>query len=134
MISTADNSNLVKQTDYKTKINEIQNKINGHDHALYITTQEFNKLTADNFAARLAQANLASKDDITKFLKKTNFDDKLKEVNRKFTLNKTKQVLVENELNKLSEKVKILSTKDYIFLLGRIYFKSDGGFQIMFVY
>ena len=49
------------------------------------------------------------------FLKNTNFDDKLKETNRKFTLNKTKQVLVENELNKLSEKVKILSTKDYIF-------------------
>ena len=49
------------------------------------------------------------------FLKKTNFDDKLKERNRKFTLNKTKQVLAENELNKLSEKVKILSTKDYIF-------------------
>lgn len=49
------------------------------------------------------------------FLKKTNFDDKLKEINRKFTLNKTKQVLAENELNKLSEKVKILSTKDYIF-------------------
>ena len=49
------------------------------------------------------------------FLKNTNFDDKLKEINRKFTLNKTKQVLVENELNKLSEKVKILSTKDYIF-------------------
>lgn len=49
------------------------------------------------------------------FLKKTNFDDKLKEINRKFTLNKTKQVLAENELTKLSEKVKILSTKDYIF-------------------
>ena len=49
------------------------------------------------------------------FLKKTNFDDKLKEINRKFTLNKTKQVLAENELNELSEKVKILSTKDYIF-------------------
>ena len=42
----------------------------------YITTQEFNKLTAHNFVARLARINLASKIDIA--LKKTDFDDKLK--------------------------------------------------------
>ena len=37
-----------------------------------------NKLTADNFGRRLKQANLASKDDIADFVKKTYFDDKLK--------------------------------------------------------
>ena len=31
-----------------------------------------------NFAARLAQANLDSKIDIANFIKKTDFDDKLK--------------------------------------------------------
>ena len=31
-----------------------------------------------NFAARLAQANLTSKSDIANFIKKTDFDDKLK--------------------------------------------------------
>ena len=31
---------------------------------------EFNKLTSENFAARLAQANLASKNDIANFLKR----------------------------------------------------------------
>ena len=46
---------LKKKTDYSTKINEIEKKITDHDHDKYITTQEFNKLTADNFDARLAQ-------------------------------------------------------------------------------
>ena len=65
------NKKLIK-TDYKAKINEIENKITtDHDHDKYITTQEFNKLTSDNFNARLAQANLASKNDITNFAKKT---------------------------------------------------------------
>ena len=32
-----------------------------HDRDKYITTPEFNKLTTGNFAARLVQANLASK-------------------------------------------------------------------------
>ena len=50
-------SNLVKQSDYNTKISEIENKITtDHDHDKYITTQEFNKLTAEDFTARLAQA------------------------------------------------------------------------------
>ena len=42
---------LVKKTDYNTKISEIENKISDHDHTKYITTQEFNRLTADNFTA-----------------------------------------------------------------------------------
>ena len=48
------------------------------DHDKYITTQEFNKLTAGDFTARLAQANLASKNDIANFVKKTDFDNKLR--------------------------------------------------------
>ena len=54
-------SNLVKKTDYNTKINEIEKKITDHNHDKYITTPEFNKLTSEHFAARLKQANLASK-------------------------------------------------------------------------
>ena len=45
---------------------------------IYITTPEFNKLTAQHFVSRLAQANLARKNDIANFVKKTTFDDKLK--------------------------------------------------------
>ena len=43
-----------KKTDYNTKINEIEKKITDHNHDKYITTPEFNKLTSENFAARLA--------------------------------------------------------------------------------
>ena len=48
-------SNLVNKTDYDTKITEIENKINNHNHDKYIDTQEFNKLAADVFNARLAK-------------------------------------------------------------------------------
>ena len=48
-------------TVLNTKIVEIENKI--PDHAKYITTQEFNKLIAENFAAILKQANLVNKVD-----------------------------------------------------------------------
>ena len=68
-------NNLVKTTDYNTKISEIENKITtDHDHDKYGTTQEFNKLTSENFTARVAQTNLASKSDIANFIKKTDFD------------------------------------------------------------
>ena len=50
----SDVSNLVKKNDYNIKINEVEKKITDHIHDKYITTLEFNKLTAKNFAARLA--------------------------------------------------------------------------------
>ena len=40
-------SNLVKKTDFNTKISEIENKITDDDHDKYITTPEFHKLTAE---------------------------------------------------------------------------------------
>ena len=49
-------SDLTKKTNYNTKINEIEKKITDHDHEKYITTQEFNKLTVDNLAARFKKA------------------------------------------------------------------------------
>ena len=53
--------------------------------------QEFNKLAADFFNAKLAQANLIAK---------TDFDTKLSSLNRKITKNKTDHLLVQNELKK----------------------------------
>ena len=51
-----------KKTDYSTRISEIVNKVTtDHDHDKHVTTQEFNKLTAEHFTARLAQAKLAWK-------------------------------------------------------------------------
>ena len=46
-------SNFIKRTDYNTRINEIEKKITDYNYNKYITTQEFNKLTAENFTARL---------------------------------------------------------------------------------
>ena len=82
----------LKNTDYNIKITEIENKLNNHNHEKYIDTAEFNKLPVDVFNARLAQANLITK---------TDFDAKLSSLNRKITQNKSKHLLVENELNKL---------------------------------
>ena len=36
-----------------TKVNEVEKKITDHDHDNYITTPEFNKLTAKNFAGKV---------------------------------------------------------------------------------
>ena len=44
-------SGLVKKTDYDTEIGETEKKIFDCNHAKYIATQQFNNLTADNFAA-----------------------------------------------------------------------------------
>ena len=58
-------------------------KITDHNHDKYTTTLEFNKLTEENFAVRLGQANLAIKSDIANFANKTDFDKKLKSLNKK---------------------------------------------------
>ena len=52
---------MVKKTGYDTKVTEIENKLNNHNHDKYIDTPEFNKLAGDVFNARLAQANLVTK-------------------------------------------------------------------------
>ena len=59
----------------------------------------------------LKEAKLAAQSDIANFVKEIDFDEKLRNVNKKVTLNKSKHLLVENELNELSEKVKLLLTK-----------------------
>ena len=75
------------------------------DHGKYITTQEFSKLTADNFDAGLKQANLTAKADAADFVEKTDLDNKLKKMNKKVTSNKTKHVLIQNELNDPQDKI-----------------------------
>ena len=58
---------VFRKTDYNKKVNgtEKKKKKADHDHSnKYVTTQEFNKLTAKHFASRLAEAKLASKYDI----------------------------------------------------------------------
>ena len=73
-------SNSVNRTGYDTKVTEIENKLNNHNHDKYIDSLAFNTLAADVFNARLAQANLITK---------TDFDAKCRELTEK--LQKIKQ-------------------------------------------
>ena len=88
---------MVTTTVLNRKISEVENKIPNHDK--YITTPKFNKLTAENFAARLKQASLVTK---------TDFDNKLTSFNKRITSNKKKHLEVQKKLNSLI-------TKDYTF-------------------
>ena len=63
------------------------------------TAPEFNTLGAIVFNARLAQANLITK---------TDFDAKLSSLNRKTSSNKTKHLLVKNELKKLKHLIQVV--------------------------
>ena len=71
-ISSTNTNDLVKKL-----IITHTKKITDHNHDKYITTQEFNKLISDNFADRLKQANLVSKNDIADFTKIKKFVNKL---------------------------------------------------------
>ena len=77
--------------------------------------------------AKLKQAKLATKDDIADFLKKAYFDDKLKTINKKVTFNKTKNVLVQNELEEQQDSIKKLQTFDSSLFIGQSYFCYDGS-------
>ena len=57
-----------------TALTAVENKIS--DQSKYITTQEFNKLTAENYIGRFKQANLLSKNYISTLV--TDFVDELK--------------------------------------------------------
>ena len=84
---------MVKKTDYETKVTEIENKLNNHNHDKYITTTEFNTLAVDVFNAILSRANLVTK---------TIFDNTVSSLNSKIAEDKTKNESIENELKKLN--------------------------------
>ena len=101
---------------------KIENKLNNHNRDKYIDIQEFNKLAAV-FNARIAHANLITK---------TDFDAKLSRINREIKENKTENLLVINELNKLK-------TFDSGYFIGKSHFDEDGTqnylvFQPMYRY
>ena len=75
---------------------------------IMITTPEFNNMAANVFNARLADANLI-----------TDFDAKLSSLNNKITTNKSKNLLVENELKKLK-------TFESSYFIGKSHFEEDG--------
>ena len=87
-------SGLVTKTDYDAEVSEIEKKVSHQNHEKYITNPEFNNLAAGVFTVRLAQTNLITK---------TDFDAKLQSLSKRITSNKTKHLLVENELKKTTK-------------------------------
>ena len=118
-----DVSSLIKKQIITQKLLKLKKKLTDHNHDKYIITPECNTLAVSVFNARLAQENLITK---------TDFDAKLWSLNRKITSNKSKHLLVENELKKLK-------TFDSSYFRGKNYFEEDGAqnylvFQPMYKY
>ena len=101
---------MLKKINYDTKITEIELKLTDHDHDKYITTPETNNLAAAVFDTRLKGANLVTK---------TEFDDRLRSFNHRINTNKTKHLLVDNELKKLK-------TFDLSYFKGKGHFEENG--------
>ena len=118
-----DITNVETNATLNAKINEVNNEIPNitildtnntavtaaeniiPDHSKYISTLESKRLIAENFTARLKQANLATKDDIADFVKTKSFDDKLKKWNKKVTFYKSKHLLIKSEFKKLQDEI-----------------------------
>ena len=118
-----------------TKNTEIEMKMADHDHSnKYITTPEFNKLTSENFAARLKQAILASKSDIVHFVIKTDFDNQVKNVaSHKNELNEVKAVK-SKEVKSISAKGLTKDLTDKFSILNGAKYTSLGIFQNYLVF
>ena len=101
---------MVKKTDYNTKVTEIENKLNNHNHDKYIDTQEFNKLAADVFNARLAQTNLVTK---------TFFDNTVSSLHTKIEWNKSLGALLQRTRKRLR-------SPDLGYFKGNNHFEEDG--------
>ena len=122
-------SKLVKKNDYNTWISEIENKITtDHDRDNYITTEEFNKLISENFTTKLAQADLANKSYIANFVKNTDFQGKLNNLNKILLQIKQSTYLLKMNLMNYQKKIKVISANDltntFRFFDGAKYFSS----------
>ena len=101
---------LKKQID-DTKVTEIENKLNNHNHDKYISTREFNTLAADVFNARLSRANL----DV-----KTIFDNTVSSLDTKINGNKSLGALLQRTF-------KTLESPDLCYVKSKSHFGEDGA-------
>ena len=81
---------------------------------------------------RLAQANLASQNYFANFVKKADFDDKLKKIIKRITPNKTKHVLVEKEFKNYRHLTQVfLSIKVTLTMMEHNFSQSFNHFIIL---
>ena len=97
----SDITNLATNNTLDAKVNEVKNKNTWYNN--HNTNTKFKKLRGENFAARLVQANLTGKNDIADSVEKTNFDDKLKNLNTKITTKKKKVCTCWKWINKITD-------------------------------
>ena len=111
-IQVYDSSLVKKKTDFDSKITEVEGKIpniSGLATNSALTTVE-NKIL-----------------DVTNLVTKTDFDVKLKALSDRVTKNKSKDLLLDNELKKLK-------AFDTDYFEGKNYFEGDNGAQYTLVF
>ena len=105
-------TSLVKKTDFDSKITEVEGK-NPNISSL-----------ATNSALTTVENKIPG---VTNLVTKTDFDAKLKDISDRVTKNKSKVLLLDNELKKL----KTFNTNYFI---GKNYFEEDDGAQNTLVF
>ena len=120
-----------KKTDFNTKITEVEGKIpniSGLATSSELTAVENKIPDISSLAASSEVTTVENKiPDINGLLTKTDFDAKLKAVSDRVTKNKSKHLLVENELKKLK-------ASDLSYFGGKNYFDDDDGTQNLLVF
>ena len=91
---------MVTKTNYNTKVSEIESKIDNHNHDKYVAFTSLNAMSV-------------------KLITNTKLDAELKKNCDKATSNKTKDLLLENEIKKLQK-------FDAAYFRGKNYFDNDG--------
>ena len=122
---------MVKKTDFNTKITEVEGKIpniSGLATTSALTVVE-NKIP-DISSLAITSALTAVENNIPDIIglsAKTDFDAKLKAISDRATKNKSKHLLVENELKKLK-------ALDSSYFWVKNYFADDDGTQSLLVF
>ena len=115
---------MVRKTDFNSKITEVEGKIpsiSGLATSSALTAVENKIPDVSGLATTSALTVVENKiPDVTSLVTKTYFDSKLKAISDRVTKNKSKDLLLDNELKKLK-------TFDTDYFVGGNYFEGDDG-------
>ena len=111
-----DVSSLVKKTDFNTKVTEIEGKI--PDLTNLVKKTDFNTKVTE------IEGKIP---DVSNLIKNIDLDSRLKKISDRVTKNKSKHLLVENELQKLEK-------FDSAYFRGKNYFDGNDGTQNSLVF
>ena len=122
---------LLKKKHSNSKITEVEDKIpstNGLATKSVLTAVENKILHVSGLATASALTAVENKiPDVTNLVTKIDFDAKLKDISDRVTKNKSKDLLLDNELKKLK-------TFNADYFEGRNYFEGGDGTQNMLVF